>query len=56
MKEELITLLKKKDKIIKVIDNKISRVTLDSKNKNIETLIKIVARCIIILDLIIPEI
>ena len=56
VKEGLTTLLKKKDKKIKVIDNKISKITLDSKDKNIETLIRIVARCIIILDLIIPEI
>lgn len=56
MKEGLIKLLKKKDKIIKVIDNKINKIVLDSKNKNIETLIRIVARFIIILDLIIPEI
>ena len=56
VKVGLIKLWKKKDNIIKVIDNKISKIILNSKYKKNKILIKIIVRCIIILDLIIPEI
>ena len=56
VKEWLITLLKKKDKIIIVIGNKIIEISINSKDRNVKILIKIIAKCIIILDLIIPEI